>query len=171
MRIALALLLTACSASPRTSCSSDRDCGSGRCVDAVCSFFDGGRSDAGRSDAGRDAGRPSLDAPMCVIVEPDEITCNALDDDCDGYIDDVDVGHDGICDCLNVGVLGDPGVHASSSFQVWLEARGTTVVRFGLYDAALTAAALAPFDVVVLDRLRRDYSATEADVLRASVEA
>jgi hypothetical protein len=125
-----------------------------------------GAAEDGTLDDGADDGGLS-----CIPTESPEVTCDGLDNDCDGYVDDVDVGGDGFCDCLRIGVLGDPGTLASSSFQAWLVARGTSVVRFGLDAAPLTAEQLAAHDVVILDRLRRDYTAEEAAILRDFVAA
>jgi hypothetical protein len=152
------------------ACAVTADCAAGaRCVDGACVL----RADAGR-DAGegeRDAGPPpDLGArdlgPMCTASEMPERTCNRLDDDCNGAIDDIDVAGDGLCDCLQIGVMGNPGSLASSSFQAWLTARGTSVTRFSLDATPLTAEQLAMFDVVILDRLVREYSAEEAALLR-----
>jgi hypothetical protein len=107
---------------------------------------------------------------MCVATESLEFSCNLLDDDCDGLIDDVDVAGDGFCDCLSIGVLGAPGPLASSSFQAWLEGRGTTVARFGEDGATLTEATFAPFDVIIVDRLPREYASEEAAALFAFVQ-
>ena len=176
-----------------TECPPGRICLEGRCVSAG----DGGAD----ADAPRDGDAPPEDAlvddtrvegdvaddgtledgadddgtddsgPPCIPTESPEVTCDGLDNDCDGYVDDVDVGGDGFCDCLRIGVIGDPGVLASSSFQAWLVARGTSIVRFGLDGAPLTADQLAAHDVVILDRLRRDYTAEESTILRDFVAA
>lgn len=77
-----------------------------------------------------------------------------------------------VCTQLRIGILGNPGANASSNFQQWLEKSGTSVQRVQTTSAvALTAASLAPFDVVVLDGLTRDYTATEATVLATWVSA
>lgn len=74
------------------------------------------------------------------------------------------------CTQLNIGILGNPGANPSSNFQAWLEARGTTVQRIQTTaDVPLTADALAPFDVIVLDFLTRDYTADEAAIFGAWV--
>jgi len=77
-----------------------------------------------------------------------------------------------MCSQLNIGILGNPGSNASSNFQAWLEARGTTVQRIQTTpDVPLTADALQPFDVVVLDLPPRDYTADEAAIFGAWVAA
>ena len=76
------------------------------------------------------------------------------------------------CTHLNIGILGNPGANASSNFQQWLQDRGTTVQRIQTATGVpLTADALKPFDVVLLDWLPRDYTADEASVFAAWVAA
>jgi len=88
---------------------------------------------------------------------------------------DLDAGPataDAGCAHLNIGILGTPGSNPSSDFQAWLEARGTTVQRIQTTaDVPLTAAALQPFDVVVLDLLPRDYTSDEAAIFTTWVSA
>lgn len=109
----------------------------------------------------------SIDEETCVPVSDDETVCDGLDDDCNGWVDDVDVGGDGICDCLRIGVMGTPGVNPSANFQAWLEERGTTVTRFHNIDApTLTTEDLKPYDVVIVDRLIRLYTSDEAKILK-----
>lgn len=76
------------------------------------------------------------------------------------------------CSQLNIGILGNPGSNASSDFQAWLAARGTTVQRIlTTPDVSLTADTLRPFDVVVLDLLPREYTADEAAAFGAWLSA
>jgi hypothetical protein len=76
------------------------------------------------------------------------------------------------CARLNIGILGNPGSNASSNFQSWLEARGTSVQRIQTTpDVPLTADALKPFDVVVLDLPAREYTADEASIFGVWVAA
>ena len=76
------------------------------------------------------------------------------------------------CMQLNIGIIGNPGSNDSSDFQAWLEARGTTAQRIQTTaDVPLTADALRPFDVVVLDLPPRDYTADEAAIFGAWVNA
>jgi hypothetical protein len=111
------------------------------------------------------------EASSCVPTETVETKCNAIDDDCNGAIDDVDVGKDGICDCLGVLILGTSGSLAASTFETWLKSKGTTTKR--RLDSAggpLAATDLAGIDIVILDRLSRDYAKTEIDALQAFVK-
>ena len=115
---------------------------------------------------------PPLDLGMCVATEIVEKTCNGKDDDCNGAIDDVDVGKDGICDCLGVLILGAPGANDASAFEAWLKAKGSTTKRRpDTTGVPLTAADLSGIDVVILDRLSRDYSAAEIAALHTWVKA
>lgn len=103
----------------------------------------------------------------CTPVSMIESVCDGKDDDCNGRIDDVDTGKDGICDCLRIGIIGGPGSNPSANFQAWLQARGTTVERTHttpgeVFDAAL----LAKYDVLIFDRLPREYTAEEAGQLK-----
>jgi hypothetical protein len=159
---------------PASECRTSAECGAGSCVDGECvPAMDAGGADAGDpTDAGgpMDSGPMADTGPACEPTESPEVTCNGLDDDCNGRVDDVDVAGDGFCDCLSIGVLGSPGGLASASFQAWLEDRGTATTRFGT-DASeeLTADALAPFDILIVDNLPREYTPTEAETLRAFV--
>src|SRR5450631_2199542 len=79
---------------------------------------------------------------------------------------------DAACSQLNIGILGNPGSNATSNFQSWLEARGTAVQRFQTTDGVpLTADALQPFDVIVVDLPPRVYTADEAAIFGAWVSA
>jgi hypothetical protein len=77
------------------------------------------------------------------------------------------------CKHLNIGILGNPGSNPSSDFQAWLVRAGTSVTRIQTMAPTqpITAAALMPFDVVVLDWLTRDYTSAEAAVLASFVSA
>jgi hypothetical protein len=96
----------------------------------------------------------------CVPVAADEQTCDGLDDDCNGFIDDIDVGGDGICDCLAIALVGTSGSLAASQFQQWLIDRGASADRIDppLVDATV----LDVYDVVILDQLTRAYTPAEA---------
>ncbi len=76
------------------------------------------------------------------------------------------------CSHLNIGILGNPGANASSNFQQWLVASGTSTQRIQTSaNEPLTSATLAPFDVVILDWLTREYTADEADIFASWVSA
>jgi hypothetical protein len=146
----------------------------GGCVDAVAdSSTDGtGLPDEG-SETTFDIGvGDGADGEVCVPTEIPEKTCNRIDDDCDGIVDNVDIGKDGICDCLGILILGSPGSLASTSFEAWLKARGTTTTRrLDTAGGPLASADLAGIDVVILDRLSRTYAKSEIDALNTWVRA
>jgi hypothetical protein len=76
------------------------------------------------------------------------------------------------CSPLQIGMIGIPGTQDGSDFQGWLEAAGADVQRIQTTpDEPLTADALQPFNVVVLELLTRDYTAAEASALEAWVAA
>ena len=113
------------------------------------------------------AGGPSFDlgngdtsGGSCVPVADDEQTCDGIDDDCNGFIDDIDEGGDGICDCLAIGIIGTPGSLAASQFTQWLTDRGSSAERID--PPVVDATVLDAYDVVILDQLTREYTAAEA---------
>ncbi len=135
-----------------------------------------GSSGAGGSDAGyggREAGSDAAsDAQTCVPTSPSTEVCDDVDNDCNGQTDEVDVGGDGLIDCLSIGLFGTAGTFPSSNFAAWLEENGVTVRRFhtGAVEP-LDAALIADLDLVILDYLTRAYTPTEASALATWVAA
>lgn len=79
---------------------------------------------------------------------------------------------DAKCTPLTIGILGNPGAYSASDFEQWLTTSGATVQRIQTSPAEpLTAETLQPFDVVVLDWLARDYTASEAATFAAWLSA
>jgi uncharacterized protein YjbI with pentapeptide repeats len=78
-------------------------------------------------------------------------TCDGIDNDDNGIIDDVDAGHDGVCDCLNIATVGHigPWSNGGNIFATWLNARSPLGV-VELADDELTAEQLAKFQIVVI---------------------
>lgn len=107
--------------------------------------------------------------PSCIPVSDDEQTCDGIDDDCNGFIDDIDEGGDGICDCLAIAIVGTSGGLASSQFQQWLIDRGSSADRID--PAVIDGAMLDDYDVVILDQLTREYTAAEASAFDTWVSA
>ncbi len=100
---------------------------------------------------------------------PTPEVCNDLDDDCDDIVDNVDVGGDGICDCLSIALFGSKGGNPAAEFETWLEAQGTAVDRIQLDDTPLTQEIVGKYDIIILDRLARAYSPAEADIMQGWV--
>lgn len=107
------------------------------------------------------------------VITGNEDTCDGIDNDKNGIIDDVDKGKDGICDCLRIATLGDPGtVGVPNVFDAWLAARstyGTTALK----DQTLTADLLKQFQVIVSQNVsvNHAYSAAEVSALEGWVKA
>ena len=123
----------------------------------------GKSGDACVTGASCDAGAPeaSADAPSDATAFPDVAFGDGGLADASG------------CTTLNIGILGNPGQNASSNFQQWLVDAGTSVTRIETQstDPPITAATLAPFDVVILDWLARDYTAAEGTVVQNRIDA
>ncbi len=82
-------------------------------------------------------------------------------------VDDVDVGGDGIRDCLNIALFGNKGANPSAEFELRLEAQGTKADRIQIDNTPLTQQIVDKYDIIILDRLIRTYTADEAKPCRA----
>ena len=77
--------------------------------------------------------------------------CDGKDNDSNGLIDDVDAGHDGVCDCLNIATIGHigPWSNGGDIFASWLDAR-SPIGAVALADDELTPDKLKAFQVIVV---------------------
>lgn len=115
----------------------------------------------------------------------DTEVCDGVDNDHNGIVDDVDVGKDGVCDCLRVATLGFAGAWGQGNvFSSWLDARSVSGAT-ALEGAVLTSALLERFQVIIVQDVRagnagqsgvgngvgRSYSAEEVEALRQWVAA
>lgn len=103
-----------------------------------------------------------------------EDSCDGVDNDENGIIDDVDVGQDGICDCLLIATLGQAGTWGDGDvFATWLDSRSANGAT-DLAGTVLTADVLAPYHIIVVQDvsvIERSYEASEIDALKAWVDA
>lgn len=75
--------------------------------------------------------------------------CDGVDNDMNGVVDDVDVGGDGVCDCLNIATIGEIGPWGGGGnlFASWIDQRSPRGAT-SLGDQVLTADLLRPFQVI-----------------------
>jgi hypothetical protein len=139
----------------------------------------GARADTG--GVGLDASaRPQLDSAIAARSDaasaappPPAERCDGVDNDGNGTVDDVDVGRDGVCDCLLIATLGKAGGSGSGDvFGSWINARSDNGAD-DLADQTLTPELLAKYQVIVAQDLhdQRAYSPAEIDALVAWVHA
>jgi hypothetical protein len=85
-----------------------------------------------------------------------ETKCDGIDENNNGIVDDVDVGHDGLCDCLHIGFFGalasDAG-NKTGAFEAWLNARSSVPVVTIQAQTTITADVLNGLQVLVVGNL------------------
>jgi hypothetical protein len=91
-----------------------------------------------------------------------ETVCDGTDNDGNGVIDDVDVGRDGLCDCIHIGFFGDVASdagNATGSFEAWLVSRsGQIPIQHLDATDTLTAPWLSTLQVLIVGGLRERAS-------------
>ncbi len=128
-------------------------------------FDDGQPNGTTTLDPGRGPGTPKMGTPE---------VCDGADNDGNGITDDVDVNHDGVCDCLKIATLGRKGDAGQGNiFASWLTSR-SDMGAVDLKDKVLTKSVLAPFSVIVaqnVSEIGRTYSASEVSAMSDWINA
>lgn len=152
-RIAIAPLLTALALIGCSASKSD-----------LPGHVNGGSSSAGASSTGAAGAGSGASA--------NGAAGNSFNLDLDGGLGTPDQDASAGCSRLNIGIFGKQGANNSSNFEQWLTRAGTSVQRIQTTpDEPVTAATLAPFDVIILDCLQREYTTDEATSFATWVSA
>lgn len=122
---------------------------------------------------------PGIDAQGTPQNVGTELLCDGIDENNNGIVDDVDIGQDGLCDCLRIGFLGNLASDAGNqtgAFEQWLEDRSDFDVTHIEADQPLVLSELTALQVVVVGNLAQrvnsgGYSDQEVEILRQWVEA
>lgn len=142
------------------------------CATSIGPHHDGGagRDTGAPGDGGvpTDTGAAPVDANRPDVGPATPETCDGIDNDHNGIVDDVDRGGDGVCDCLRIATLGVSGTAgASGVFGAWLDARSDYGAD-DLGDQVLTPELLAPYQVILSQDIHaRAYAPSEVAALEA----
>jgi len=180
--VCLAPLLAACGsdssgyASP-TPNSTDGNATSNGALTGAGTTSDGGSSTASTIGGANTAAGINLtsDTSTSTTGTPglgEEDLCDRIDNNGNGIVDDVDVGGDGVCDCLRIATLGVPGMWGEGDvFDTWLDSRSNNGA-VDLADSVLSAETLSPYQVIVAQDLSAShvYTAEEIQALATWVQ-
>lgn len=89
-----------------------------------------------------------------------ETTCDDVDDDKNGVVDDVDPQGDGVCDCLKVATLGLHGEWGDGDFVTGWLTDHTQTAAIALDGEPLTAQRLEPFHILLIRDVSRNHNAS-----------
>ena len=154
-------------------CADNASCPSGICIPLssgtnVCTTTCGSTSDC---LAGWNCGTMNGQSSSVCQCTPSPEICDGLDNDCNGIVDDLDVNNDGICDCIKIATVGNPGTHGTLDvFGTWIAGRASSGAVVSLGSQVLTADLITPFNIIVIEDIYlygkgRAYTAAEAQVL------
>jgi hypothetical protein len=136
--------------------------GIGSSTDPDDVLIDTGESGGGTGAAGVNAGVLNLGT---------EEQCDGMDENGNGIIDDVDVGKDGLCDCISIGFFGQVSSDAGSEtgqFQNWLTAlSGQVPIKNLGASGTLTAEWLDGLQVLIVGGMQDRTSGFSADEIAA----
>ncbi len=100
--------------------------------------------------------------------------CDGIDNDGNGFVDDVDVGDDGVCDCLRIATLGEAGPWGEGDvFATWLEERSDDGAH-PLGAQELTDELLGAYQIIVVQDVSvigRSYAESEVEALQNFIDA
>ncbi|WP_052375109.1 hypothetical protein [Chondromyces apiculatus] len=180
--LCLVLLTAAASAASMGACSSDNGGDTGGNTSGTPGGTGPGTGSGGAGGAGGDTSSTGTNGEGGSLLPTTTTSsggngtpevCDGIDNDNDGQIDNVDVGNDGICDCLSIATLGVKGnAGVGDVFAAWLNDRSDNGA-VNLNDAVLTPQLLAPYQVIVaqnLSQIGRAYSAEEIAALQQWIE-
>lgn len=92
-----------------------------------------------------------------------ELECDDKDENDNGIVDDVDIGKDGLCDCIHIGFFGEIASDAgqdTASFDAWLiERSGQVPIKRLAADETLTAEWLASLQVLIIGGMQERAAA------------
>lgn len=96
-------------------------------------------------------------------------TCDGVDNDNDGKVDNLDVDSDGFCDCLRIATIGKPREAGASDFVNWLDVRSGRVQALNL--DTITPELISGYQVLIIqDVTSRKYAPAEITAIEEWVK-